>query len=180
MRMGRKTTYLQKAAKPLARGSELCLESRQTNSQPTFRHASQSSSHIAMGALRRHVMRARIILTLIIIGSAIAVLGVAQATDEFNFKVIDGNAWLIEIFSEARIYAIDPETNVRIDLEPAISLRYPEDPIQLQLDPGIYEFAIEIFHLREEVLYFRFEITEGELKLVDLREQELPEELAIY
>ena len=126
-------------------------------------------------------MTTRIMLIVVALVSATTVLGIAQEVSTPNFQVIDGNAWLIEAFSIVQVYAIDSETNERIDPEPTVSMSYPKDPINMELNPGFYEFVVGMSHLPVEVFYFRFEIIEdGELHIVDLREVDLPEELAIY
>jgi len=126
-------------------------------------------------------MKVRAIAILWVLVSAIALLGVAQEVDTTNFMVVDGEAWLIEIFSTVQVFAIDPETDERLDLEPSISITYPKDPIKMELNPGFYEFVVGMSHLPKDVVYFQFEIVEnGELLIVDLRKIELPEELAVY
>ena len=122
-----------------------------------------------------------IAIALSILMLTVPVLAAAQTVDSTNFRVIDGNAWLIEVFSTVSVYTIDPETDERLAVEPAISMTYPKDPIKMELDPGIYEFAVGMSHLAKEVIYFRFEIVEdSELLTIDLREIDLPEELAVY
>jgi hypothetical protein len=126
-------------------------------------------------------MKARTITLLLVLVSAIALLGVAQEADTTNLMVIDGEAWLIEVFSAVRIFAIDPETDERIDHEPTVSMLYPKDPIKMELEPGYYEFVVGMSHLPKDVVYFTFEIVaDGGLLVVDLRKIELPEELAVY
>lgn len=126
-------------------------------------------------------MKTRIVTIFMILTTAIAVLGIAQTADATNFQIFDGDAWLIEVFSSVSVYAIDPETDERIDVEPIVSISYPKDPIKMVLGPGSYELVVGMSHLPKEVFYFRFEIIEGgELLIVDLRNIDLPEELAIY
>lgn len=116
-------------------------------------------------------------LTLLLFAS----LGLAKGTNTFNFKVIDGNAWLIEMFRSVKIYALDAETGDRVDALPVIVEHNPDEPIRFQLEPGHYEFVVELSYLSEDVIYFQFEMIEGAaLQLVDLRELELPEELSVY
>ena len=111
----------------------------------------------------------------------VAFLGVAKNADSFNFKVIDGNAWLIELFQSVKVYALDAETEDRLDVLPVVVEHNPDEPIRFLLDPGLYEFVVELSFHSEDVIYFQFEMIEGAaLQLVDLREIELPEELAIY
>jgi hypothetical protein len=130
---------------------------------------------------RRHIMKIRTITILLVLVSAIALLGVAQEAETTNFMVIDGEAWLIEVFSSVKVFAIDPETDERIDIEPTVSMLYPKDPIKMELEPGLYEFVVGMSHLPKDVFYFAFEIVEdGELLVIDLRKIDLPEELAVY
>lgn len=125
-------------------------------------------------------MKTRAILLITLIGVT-ALAAFAQETDIPNLQVHDGDAWLIESFSTISIYAVNPETDERVDIEfPVVSVTYPDDPIQLVLEPGFYEFVVGMFFLAEEVVYFRFEIVEDEANVVDLRELELPEALATY
>ena len=125
-------------------------------------------------------MKTRVLLLMALV-SAVAFAAIAQEADIANFQVHDGDAWLIESFSTIWIYAIDPESGERIEPDvPTTSVSFPDDPIQLILEPGFYEFVVGMFFLSEEVMFFQFEIVEDELNVVDLRELELPEALVVY
>lgn len=126
-------------------------------------------------------MTKRILFMLLASICAVAISAIAQEAEAINFMVIDGEAWLIETFSSVKIYHLDVETEERTDIEPVLALSYPDDPIEMTMDAGFYEFVVGMPHLPEDIVYFQFKIVEnGEVFIIDLRDLDLPEELAIY
>jgi hypothetical protein len=124
-------------------------------------------------------MNAKALSILALLVLALSAIAMAEESPAYNLMVSDQDVPLIEGFTQVRIYAIDPETDKRLDAKPVASLTDPANPIKLWLDPGHYEFVVLVSFIAEEVTYFRFEIVEDERTLVDLMRVEIPKEFDI-
>jgi len=121
-------------------------------------------------------MKTRAVSLLLLFVLVLSAVGLAEESPAYNLAVSDQDVQLIESFTAVRIYAIDPETEKRLDAKPVFELSRPGNPIKTLLEPGYYEFVVLVSFIREEVTYFRFEIVEDERTLVDLLHVELPKE----
>ena len=112
---------------------------------------------------------------------SVLVLGLVAAAEDspaYNLMVSDQSAYLIAQFTQFKIYAMNPETDRRLDAKPVVKESKIDDPIKLLLDPGHYEFVVSVEYVSEEATYFEFEIVEGERTLIDVTKIEFPEELS--
>jgi hypothetical protein len=125
-------------------------------------------------------MTARTLPLLLALLMGLAIIGTAQGAEAFNLMVSDQDTGLLEGFTEVRIYAVDPVTELRLTIEPSVVLDRLSNPILLTLDPGRYEFVVWMFYLPFEVPYFQFDITEGEKNLINLLLFKRPKELVTY
>lgn len=122
-------------------------------------------------------MRAKTIFLLLLSVLVFSALGMAQESPAYNLMVSDQGTGRLEFITSVQIYAIDPETDKRLDAKPVVSESNPTNPMKVWLDPGHYEFAITVSHIAKDATFFRFEIVEGERTLIDLMKIEIPEEL---
>jgi hypothetical protein len=142
-----------------------------------------------MIAWRRLMQRIGVLILAIVLcaagGSAVAQ---EQSTVAYNTLITDEATGFLSNCTQVRIYEVDPNSfgldpkheYPRLMDDPLVGLVHPADPIYLQLDPGMYELAIYMLYLTEEVHYMYFIVADGAVTSVDVLSIELPAELVTY
>jgi hypothetical protein len=128
------------------------------------------------------------VLAIVLCASAVGAMAQEQSAFGYNTLITDEATGFLANCTVVRIYPVDPNTlgldpeyeYIRLTDAPLVALGHPADPIYLQLDPGMYEIAIYMFYLPEEVHYMYFTVGESVVTSVDVLSIDLPAELVTY